>query len=138
VAKNWTPALICSASALCSMATGRQAFYGTSTAVIYEAILNRAPMPITGVNPQLPPKLEEIVNKAMEKDRDLRADLKRLKRDTSSGRSAVAALSEPVSTPEQGSGGTGTSPAVPRSRRWPLWLAGLLVVIVAGLPRSKT
>ena len=79
---------------LYEMATGRQAFYGTSTAVVYESILNRAPAPLTGVNPQLPPKLEEIINKALEKDRDLRyhsagdlrADLKRLKRDTGSGR----------------------------------------------------
>jgi eukaryotic-like serine/threonine-protein kinase len=82
---------------LYEMATGRQAFQGTTTAVIYEAILNRSPVPVTGVNPQLPPKLEEIINKALEKDRDLRcqsaaelhADLKRLKRDTDSARNAA-------------------------------------------------
>jgi serine/threonine protein kinase len=126
---------------LYEMATGRQAFYGTTTAVIYEAILNRAPNAAMSLNPNLPPKLDEIINKALEKDRglryqhasDIRTDLKRLKRDTSSGRSEVAVLSEPVLTPERGSGGTGTTPAVPRSQRWPLWLAGSLTVVVAGL-----
>jgi eukaryotic-like serine/threonine-protein kinase len=84
---------------LYEMATGQQAFYGTTTAVIHDAILNRAPVSATGLNPNLPPKLEEIINKALEKDRDLRcqtaaelrADLKRLQRDTSSGRNAAAA-----------------------------------------------
>jgi eukaryotic-like serine/threonine-protein kinase len=79
---------------LYEMATGQQAFSGTTTAVIYDAILNRAPEPLTALNPTLPPRLEQIVNKALEKDRDLRcqtaaeirADLKRLKRDTDSGR----------------------------------------------------
>ena len=78
---------------LYEMATGRQTFSGATTAVIHDAILNRAPTPITSLNPQLPPKLEEIINKALEKDRDLRyqhaseirTDLKRLKRDTDSG-----------------------------------------------------
>jgi Tol biopolymer transport system component/predicted Ser/Thr protein kinase len=82
---------------LYEMATGRQAFNGTTTAVIHDAILNRAPVPVTDVIPQLPPKLGEIINKALEKDRDLRcqtaaelrADLKRLKRDTDSGRGAA-------------------------------------------------
>ena len=81
---------------LYEMATGRQAFSGTTTAVIHDAILNRAPTSPVELNPDLPPRLEEIINKALEKDRDLRcqsaaelrADLKRLKRDTESGRSA--------------------------------------------------
>ena len=76
-------------------ATGQQAFYGTTTAVIYEAILNRPPVSPISLNPQLPPELQRIINKALEKDRDLRcqtaaelrADLKRLKRATDSGRS---------------------------------------------------
>jgi TolB-like protein len=79
---------------LYEMATGKQAFSGTTTAVIHDAILNRAPTSPIYLNPGLPPKLEEIINKALEKDRDvryqiaseLRADLKRLKRDTDSGR----------------------------------------------------
>src|SRR5206468_3198801 len=84
---------------LYEMATGRQAFVGNTTAVIHEAILNRMPASPLRLNPELPAKLEEIINKALEKDRDvrcqtaseLRADLKRLRRDMSSGRSPVAA-----------------------------------------------
>jgi len=81
---------------LYEMATGKQAFSGTTTAVIHDAILNRAPTSPFHLNPELPPRLEEIINKALEKDRklrcqnasDLRADLQRLKRDTDSGRTA--------------------------------------------------
>ena len=83
---------------LYEMATGRQPFSGNTTAVISEAILNRAPTSLLRVNPQLPTELERIINKALEKDRqmryqtasDLGADLKRMKRDTDSGRSAEA------------------------------------------------
>ncbi len=83
---------------LYEMATGRSAFGAPSTAAIFDAMLNRAPAPLLTVNPALPPKLEEIVNKAIDKDcelryqsaADLRADLKRLRRDTDSGRSAAA------------------------------------------------
>jgi serine/threonine protein kinase len=57
---------------LYEMATGQLAFPGSTTAVIYEAILNRAPIPVAKVNPKLPLKLEEIINKALEKDRDVR------------------------------------------------------------------
>lgn len=79
---------------LFEMATGRQAFSGTTAAVIHDAILNRAPVSPVSLNTSLPPKFEEIINKALEKDRDLRcqtaaelrADLKRLKRDSGSGR----------------------------------------------------
>src|SRR5205807_1934940 len=77
---------------LYEMATGRQAFVGNTMAVIHEAILNRMPASPLRMNPELPAKLEEIIVKALEKDRDLRyqsaaemrGDLKRLKRDTSS------------------------------------------------------
>ena len=83
---------------LYEMATGKQAFSGTTTAVIHDAILNRAPTSPIHFNPELPPRLEEIINKALEKDRemryqsasDLRTDLRRLKRDTDSGRTASA------------------------------------------------
>ena len=83
---------------LYEMATGHAAFAAPTTAAIFDAILNRAPAPPLGLNPSLPPKLEEIINKALEKDRelryqsaaDLRADLKRLKRDTSSGHGVAA------------------------------------------------
>jgi len=75
---------------LYEMATGRMAFPGNSAAVIYEAILNRTPVPASQTNKELPPKLDEIIGKALEKDRklryqsaaDMRTDLQRLKRDT--------------------------------------------------------
>jgi serine/threonine protein kinase/Tol biopolymer transport system component len=89
---------------LYEMATGKQAFSGTTTASIFHAILGEAPTSPVQLNPELPPKLEEIINKALEKDRDLRcqsaselrADLKRLKRDTESGRAAAVAPAVPV------------------------------------------
>ena len=82
---------------LYEMATGRQPFTGTTSGVIFEAILNRTPTPPARVNPDLLPQLELIIGKAVEKDRklryqsasDLRADLGRLKRDTDSARSAA-------------------------------------------------
>jgi serine/threonine protein kinase/Flp pilus assembly protein TadD len=84
---------------LYEMATGRLAFPGNTSGVIFHAILSQAPVSPLRLNPQIPPKLEEIINKALEKDRklryqnaaDLRTDLARLKRDTDSGRSIVGA-----------------------------------------------
>ena len=84
-------------SVLYEMATGTLPFRGDTSAVIFDAIMNRAPIAPVRLNPDLPVKLEEIINKALEKDRnlryqhasDLRTDLQRLKRDTDSGRSAV-------------------------------------------------
>src|SRR6516165_8415639 len=81
---------------LYEMATGALPFRGESSAVITEAILNRAPVPPVRLNPNLPSKLEDVINKALEKDKklryqsaaDMRTDLQRLKRDTDSGRSA--------------------------------------------------
>ena len=80
---------------LYEMATGQLPFRGDSTGVIFDHILNRAPTPAVRLNPGVPVELEHIINKALEKDREvryqhaseIRADLKRLKRDTESGKS---------------------------------------------------
>ena len=91
---------------LYEMATGALPFRGDTSGVIFEAILNRAPVAPVRLNPDLPAKLEEVINRALEKDRDLRyqhasdlrAELQRLKRDTDSGRAAVAVPADVAST----------------------------------------
>jgi len=83
---------------LYEMATRRQAFSGETSAGLFDAILNRAPVPTLRLNPDLPAEIDRIINKALEKDRGLRyqsasellSDLKRLKRDTDSGRESAA------------------------------------------------
>ena len=108
-------------SVLYEMAAGQAAFPGETIAALHEAILRQAPRQARESNPDLPPKLEEIIGKALEKDRDLRyhsagdlrADLKRLKRQMESTRLAVAERR------------TATSPL---QRPWVLALAGLMVV----------
>src|SRR5438477_4971034 len=106
---------------LYEMCTGMLPFRGDTSGVIFESILNRAPASAVRLNPGLPVELERIVNKALEKDRDvrcqsaaeLRADLKRVKRDTESGK-AVS---------------TGT--ATPRWHRTKLIGAGVFVFLIA-------
>src|SRR5579862_1575623 len=103
---------------LYEMATGMLPFRGDSSALIFQAILDRAPTSPIRLNPDLPPKLEDIISKALEKDRnlryqhaaDMRTDLQRLKRDTDTGRaiaissgSVPIAQDSPPATPSSGS-----------------------------------
>ena len=93
---------------LYEMATGALPFRGESTGVILDGIMNRAPLTPLRLNPDLPPKLEDIINRALEKDRELRyqhasemrAELQRLKRDTETGR-AIAASSGTVAAAQE-------------------------------------
>ncbi len=89
---------------LYEMTTGMLPFRGESTGVVFDAILNRAPLPPLRLNPDTPPKLEDIISKCLEKDRnlryqhaaDIRTDLQRLKRDTESARIPAASRAEPI------------------------------------------
>ena len=109
---------------LYEMCTGTLPFRGDTSALIFNAILERAPVAPVRLNPDVPAELERIVNKAFEKDRDircqsaaeLRTDLKRLKRDTESGKSAATGAASPV------------------ERKRSRWLAvGALLVALAGI-----
>jgi len=106
---------------LYEMATARLAFPGDSAAIIHDAILNRAPVPAARLNAALPPKLEEIISKALEKDRklryqsaaEMRTDLQRLKRDTESAGSLAA------------------SPGATSVKRFSRWMVPALILLAA-------
>ena len=132
---------------LYEMATGKQPFSGTTSAVIFEAILNKIPAPPIQLNPGLPAQMEIILNKALEKDRELRcqsaaelrADLKRLKRDTDSSRAGVSGVAPAAGT----SGAKEAATIVPESTRrsgrlLPLLICcGFLVALAIGLVVGK-
>jgi serine/threonine protein kinase/tetratricopeptide (TPR) repeat protein len=136
---------------LYEMATGKQPFSGSSSAEIFDAILNRTPVAPVRLNPEVPSKLEDIISKALEKDKklryqsaaEMRTDLQRLKRDTESGHSAAvttmaiepmsassvaAASSAPTPVAGQGSAVSAVK-AKARAVRWSI-LAGVAAVAV--------
>jgi serine/threonine protein kinase/Tol biopolymer transport system component len=127
---------------LYEMATGSLPFRGETSGVITEAILNREPAAPMRLNPDLPAKLEDIINKALEKDRDLRyqnaseirADLKRLRRDTGSGRiSSTRTGAVPVQAPEMASSSASVAVAQPAAKpaHTKFIVAGAVVVLAA-------
>jgi eukaryotic-like serine/threonine-protein kinase len=140
------------------MATGRLPFSGATSAIVFHAILQLDPVPAMQLNATLPPRLEEIIGKALEKDRelryqsaaDLRGDLKRLKRDMESGRksatsSASGAMPARVSSSAVGSGPAGAEAATPaapessaptvreRPRGWLRFAGTGVALVLAGI-----
>ena len=149
---------------LYEMATGTLPFRGDTSALIFNAILERAPIPAIRLNPDVPSRLEDILNKALEKDRDLRyqvaaemrTDLKRLKRETETGRVAGSSSGVAIAAPETGTpsyaavamptsassaqatarpasdAATPATPAGAKSSRWRILLAALCIAALAG------
>ena len=126
---------------LYEMATGMLPFRGDTSAAIFDSILNRAPAPPLRMNPDIPPKLEDLINRSLEKDprlryqsaSDMRADLQRLKRDTESGRSAalLAAPGEPASGRTRVSSGAAPVAATASQKKYWVAAAAALVVMAA-------
>ncbi len=125
---------------LYEMATGKPAFSGSTSALIFDGILHKVPTSPLRLNPELPPKLEEIISRALEKDpdlryqtaSDLRADLKRLRRDTDSGRNVGASSVQPAPAVSDRSQYSSRYRRHDRQWRW-LTTAALAVVAVAGI-----
>ncbi len=124
---------------LYEMATGIQAFGGSTQAIVFDSILNRTPHPITHINPLIPPRLESLIVTALEKDRELRhqhasdleAELKRIRRDLESGSLAAATRTQVTPAAEQRSTTTpATEAASARTRSW-IWAGVGAVVVIA-------
>jgi eukaryotic-like serine/threonine-protein kinase len=128
---------------LYEMATGTLPFRGESSGVIFDGIMNRAPLPPLRLNPDLPLKLEDIVNRALEKDKNLRyqhasemrAELQRLKRDTDSGRqvsavSAESAVSVPAVVQPAHTTGSSTVVAAARQHKFGIGLASVFAIVL--------
>ena len=127
---------------LYEMATGRRAFDGNTSAVIFNAILASTPVAPRGLNSSVPPKLDEIITKALDKDletryqsaAEMRGDLKRLKREIESGRSSAAPSPVPSSTGMGQASETMRTPTEPRAKKHPRWiLATTGILILAAL-----
>src|SRR6185503_16512812 len=123
---------------LYEMATGIQAFGGSTQAIVFDAILNRTPHPITHINPSIPPRLESLIITALEKDRELRhqhasdleAELKRIRRDLESGLLVAATRTQVTPAAERRSTTTPATDAAPaRSRSLLWWGIGAVAVI---------
>jgi hypothetical protein len=126
------------------MVTGVQAFGGSTTAVVYDAILNRAPRPISSLNPLIPARLETVIATALEKDRDLRyqhasdlqAELKRIRRDLDTqslagSQTVVVPSRQSAPTTPVAAGAADTASVPPRAgANWPARIAILLASLV--------